>query len=484
MLKQVRKYCEERKLFSGESNVLVACSGGPDSMAMLDLLLHMKFDMGFRMAVAHFEHGIRGQDSLDDAKFVQEYCKERGIDCYMGSGNVPKVAKEQGISLETAAHNMRYRFLQDVSHQLGGALIATAHHRDDQAETVLMHILRGSGLTGLSGIRPKKDNIIRPVLFLSKEQLLDYCYINKIPAHMDRTNEIPDCTRNRIRLNLMPNLASSYNQAITEGLCHLAEIASIDGDYLHSETQRLFSHLVEERSGRFRIKRSDYLSVHVALQRRLLQLIIRKAAGYDVGKRPSALGLPTGSGNNVGYVHLRLLADFIENGKTGTKVSLPGDVQAFMDYGTLTIYKRTAEEANIFSSAQVPLIVPGITTCHSWSCDIKAERYEGHLPDEVITKIKSKKHHHMVVVDLDKCQGELHVRTRLPGDRLQLKAGSKKLKDFFIDSKLPRDEREKKALICDNRGIIWVAGMKKTKLSDIDNDTKHFLVLSCAERGL
>lgn len=484
MLRQVRKYCEEYGLLSKGDTVLVACSGGPDSMAMLDLLLHMKLDMGFRLAVAHFEHGIRGQESLDDAAFVEDYCREKGIEFHMGSGDVPRVAKERGISLETAAHNMRYCFLQDVSNQLGGALIATAHHRDDQAETVLMHILRGSGLTGLSGIRPKKQNIIRPVLFLSKGQLLDYCYINNIPARIDRTNEVPNCTRNRIRLNLMPNLASTYNQAITEGLCHLAEIASIDGDYLHQETRNLYAKLVHEQSGRLRIKREDVLSVHIALRRRLLQLIIRKAAGYDVDKRPSALGLPTGSGNNIGYVHVCLLAEFIESGKTGTRVSLPGDVQAFMDYGTLTIYKRTAEEANAYSENPVLLIMPGVTEYPNSPGVVNAELYYEQLPDQVWKEIRSKKHGSMAIIDLDKCQGDVHMRTRLPGDRLQLTAGSKKLKDYFIDRKLPRNERDKIPLVCDAKGIIWVAGMKQTRLARIDDSTKRFLVLSYGERGL
>lgn len=483
MLKQVKRYCEEHELLGKDDTVVVACSGGPDSMAMLDMLLQLRGEMGFALAVAHFEHGIRGQESLDDAEYVKEYCQERNVEFYMKSADVPEWAKTNGKSLETAARELRYQFLQKVSQHLGGALIATAHHRDDQAETVLMHILRGSGLTGLSGIRPKRDNIIRPVLFLSKEQLLDYCYANRIQARMDRTNEVADCTRNRIRLNLMPSLASSYNQAITEGLCHLAEIASLDGDYLRQETIRAYDEMVQEKDGRLKMRRDEFQQLHQSIRRRLLQMIIRRAAGCENWNKAQAIGISASSMSNLGYVHVRLLADFIENGKTGTRVSLPGDVQAVMDYGTLSVYKKAAEAVRIFSEQPVKLNVPGATVTPALQNTIMAEVYERGLPPELETEIKGN-NLNIAVIDMEKCHGELVVRFRKEGDRLSLTSGTKKLKDFFIDQKLPREQRMTVPLVCDDDGILWAVGHKRTILAAADKATNKFLVLRYYERGL
>lgn len=474
MLKQVKRFCEQYGLLSKSNAVVAACSGGPDSMAMLDILLQLRSDIGFKLAVAHYEHGIRGQESLDDAAFVKEYCQERGLDFYMESGDAPAWAKDHGESLETAARNLRYAFLRRVADKMGGALIATAHHRDDQAETVLMHILRGSGLTGLSGIRPIRDNLIRPMLCCSKEQLLDYCYQNRIPARMDGTNEIPNCTRNRVRLNLMPSLASSYNQAITEGLCHLAEIAAVDSDFIQSSADRVYDELVTEKNGRFSIKRDDFLRQHLAVQRRLLQRLIRQAADVDTsGAAPMVITATNSS--NMGYVHVRLLKDFMEAGRTGSRVSLPGDVQAYMEYGVMTIYKKTAEAIRLFSVSPVKMEIPGTTELAD--AVITAKLFDGSIPSD--TKF-SRGH---AVLDFDKCQGPLTVRFRQEGDRVSLRGGSKKLKDFFIDKKMPREERLKTPLVCDEQGILWIAGQQQTVLAATDENTNHFLVLEL-ERGL
>lgn len=474
MLKQLRDFCEKNSLLKRGKTVLVACSGGPDSMAMLDMLLNLREEMGFSVSVAHFEHGIRGQESLDDAAFVQEYCDSHDVPFYMESASVPEWSRTHGESLETSARKLRYNFLQETAKKIGGADIATAHHRDDQAETVVMHILRGSGLTGLSGIRPRRGNIIRPVLFLSKEQLMDYCYMNGIEARMDRTNEIADCTRNRIRLNLMPNLASTYNQGITEGLCHLAEIAAIDGDYLQQESLIAYEKLVTARDGILKFPREEFLKLHVALQRRVMQKMIGTVSNNKPADNFSASGI-----SNWGYVHLKLLSEFIENGRTGTRISLPGDVQASMDYGVISIFRKTALAVSAVNQENIELQVPGDTFLKNGGGCISAEIYEGNLPE----KVSSNKSVFQVILDYKKCCGRLQVKYRQDGDRIQLRAGSKKLKDFFIDRKIPREERNKIPLVWDDKGILWVVGVKHTQLAEYSENTELFLVLNY-ERGV
>lgn len=462
MIKQVKKFCLDNKLVSEGDRVIIACSGGSDSLAMLDIFLTLRESLGIRVAAAHYEHGIRGEESKADARFVEEFCKERGVEFYIGYGDVPSWARSHGMSLETAARECRYEFLQSVSRKLGGALIAMAHHRDDQAETVMMHILQGSGLTGLAGMRPKRDNIIRPLLFLSKEQLVDYCYSNGLQARVDRTNEVADCTRNRIRLKLMPNLASTYNRAITDGLCHMAQIAAVDGDFIQSCVDAVWPDLVAESEGRWSVSCAGFKAQHAAVQRRILQRLVAKAGGQGVIPR------------NFGYVHITLLMDFIAAEKTGSYLSLPGDVQVSLSYGEISFYKKLAgegyrREVRKFSDKGVKLSVPGRTETPEFGICFKAE----------IREEKPEYGQQHIVLDYDKCTDDFYVRRRAEGDRIQLSGGTKKLKDFFIDRKIPREQRDRMPILCLGKNIVWVAGCQQAMPARVDEETKRFLVISC-----
>ena len=188
LLKCFEKNWRENIALPEGVTVLAACSGGIDSLAMLDMLDRLQEVLGVRLAAAHFEHGIRGKDSLEDAEFVREFCGARGIEFYGASADVPGEAARAGESLETAARRLRYAFLRRIAgalsekygmgenqEKLGRVVIATAHHRDDQAETVLMHLIRGTGLRGLGGIRCRQGDLVRPLLFASKRELAEYC---------------------------------------------------------------------------------------------------------------------------------------------------------------------------------------------------------------------------------------------------------------------------------------------------------------------
>ena len=482
MLDRVKAFAYEHDLIRPNSTVVAACSGGPDSMAMVDMLFALSHEMQFNIVVAHFEHGIRGQESLDDADFVKAYAMVKGLSFRMENGDVPAYSQASGKSLEVAARELRYGFLAKVAAEFDNAVIATAHHRDDQAETVLMNILRGAGLTGLSGIRPKRGNVIRPVLFLSKEQLTDYCFVNHIAARLDKTNEVPDSTRNKIRLNLMPNLASSYNQAITEGLCHLADIAATDGDYITGQVKKIYDDLTWVEDGRVKVMRQDIVKQHPAVRRRLLQMLINFTNQSD--KLPQGMSI-TGGMSNVGYVHIKILNELLQNGTTGTRVSLPGDIQATMDYDVLSVYKRSEEAMRISEFSPTVLNIPGRTefsegkkaiTAEILRLDDLDEAARIKLENEIAAKDTNK-----IVLDYQSIISPVIVRQRLEGDRLLLTGGTKKLKDYFIDKKLPREERVKVPLVLDERGILWVVGQVETILARVTDHTKEFLILTYEE---
>ena len=230
------------------AHIVVACSGGPDSLALLSLLLELRPLLSLAVTAAHYEHGIRGEASAEDAAFVRRFCAARAVPCIVESGDVPRAAARTSESLETAARRLRYAFLERTRERVGASLIATAHHADDQAETVLLHILRGAGLDGLAGI-PARDaarHLVRPLLPFPKQELVDYCRARGFSPRHDATNDVPDALRNRVRLTLLPELARAYNPAIRQGLCRLADIVAEEREAAEHLAAQEAARLIEQ----------------------------------------------------------------------------------------------------------------------------------------------------------------------------------------------------------------------------------------------
>ena len=230
------------------AHVVVACSGGPDSLALLSLLLELRPLLSLTVTAAHYEHGIRGGASAEDAAFVRRFCAARAVPCIVESGDVPQAAARASESLETAARRLRYAFLERTRGRVDASLIVTAHHADDQAETVLLHLLRGTGLDGLAGI-PARDaarHLVRPLLPFPKQELVDYCRARGFSPRHDATNDVPDALRNRVRLSLLPELARAYNPAIRQGLCRLADIAAEEREAAEHQAAREAARLIEQ----------------------------------------------------------------------------------------------------------------------------------------------------------------------------------------------------------------------------------------------
>uniref|UniRef100_UPI002634E13D tRNA lysidine(34) synthetase TilS n=1 Tax=uncultured Selenomonas sp. TaxID=159275 RepID=UPI002634E13D len=244
MLEKVLAFCEERGIPAHGSPLVVAVSGGADSMALLDLLLRLRERLAFSLHVAHFEHGIRGEASREDARYVAAFCRERGVACTVEAADVPQYAKERRMSLETAARELRYAFLRRVKAHVGAEAIAVAHHADDQAETVLLHILRGAGLRGLVGMAPCTGDVVRPLLACRKEELVAYCAAHGIEVRHDATNDAADARRNYLRLEILPRLAAHVNASAGAALVRLAEAACADDVLLDEMAHAAFSRVV------------------------------------------------------------------------------------------------------------------------------------------------------------------------------------------------------------------------------------------------
>lgn len=322
MLKKFIETCAAEKIFDGVRKVLIAVSGGADSLALAELMINSRQRFGLEIFIAHFEHGLRGQDSLDDAAFVKNFSETRGIKFIGGSGDVKKFAAEKKISLETAARILRYEFLADARIKLNCDAIAPAHHADDQAETILMRLLRGATSAGLSAMTFRTQSeyglLIRPLLRFRKIQLENFCREKNLSPRLDSTNFELDATRNKIRIELIPTL-EKFNPALVETLCRFAEVTAEETDFIAAQVEKIFPAVVRDNS----IVRAEFLKLHPAIQRAVIKKFLAQV---------------TGSIKDFGFVHFEGIRQVLLNNLAG--VELPKNLRAKLKRGKLTITKN------------------------------------------------------------------------------------------------------------------------------------------------
>lgn len=323
LLKRFIETCTTEKIFAGVSKVLLAVSGGADSLALAELMINSRRRFNLELAIAHFEHGLRGQASLDDAAFVRAFAEERGIEFIGGSGGVSTFAAENKISVETAARTLRYEFLNKARNDLHCDAIALAHHADDQAETILMRLLRGATSAGLAAMkfRTHSDDyglLIRPLLRFRKIELETFCRQRNLSPRLDETNFELDATRNRIRLELLPTL-EKFNPSPVETLCRLGEVTAEEADFIAGQADKIFPTVVRDNS----IVRAPFLKLHPALQRIVIKKFLEQVAG---------------SAKDLGFVHFEGVRKVLINGLAG--VELPQNLRADLRRGKLYITKN------------------------------------------------------------------------------------------------------------------------------------------------
>ncbi|MBQ3433828.1 MAG: tRNA lysidine(34) synthetase TilS, partial [Selenomonadaceae bacterium] len=315
MLKRFIDNCAAEKIFCGVHKALIAVSGGVDSLALAELRIDSRRRFGLELCIGHFEHGLRGQESIDDAAFVKAFAEERGIKFIGGRGDVKAYAAAEKISVETAARNLRYEFLSKQNFDA----IALAHHADDQAETILMRLLRGATSAGLSAMKFRtfsKDYglLIRPLLRFRKVELETFCRERKLSPRLDATNFELDATRNRIRLELIPTL-ERFNPALVATLCRLAEVTAEEADFIDEQAEKIFPAVVRDNS----IVRAEFLKLHSALQRVVIKKFLAQVAG---------------SAKDFGFVHFEGVRRVLINGLRG--VELPKNLRANLTKGKLS----------------------------------------------------------------------------------------------------------------------------------------------------
>ena len=447
------------------SPIVVAVSGGPDSMALLLLLAQLGDARGLTLQVAHLDHGLRGSSAQSDARFVEETARGLGLSCTLGTEDVMSYRTARGLSLEEAARDVRYTFLSRVAAERGARAVALGHTSDDQAETILMHILRGSGLTGLAGMSPisyrtshGRDEgvaLLRPLLDATRSETAAYCLWKGVTPREDETNRSLGFARNRTRLELFPFL-ENYNPRIREALLRLGSSAALDQDYMLREAQRALDVLVTSDDNAVRIEREGFSSLHAAQKRGLLRLIYQSI---------------TGSTEGLEHSHIESMVGASGAG-SGKSVDLPGNLVFSVGYESLILTARgkTDPDSHTFEG-EYALSIPGDTRVPGWTVATRlVQRAEG--PMDVGP--------YSALLDAERAGGGLYVRGRRPGDAFTPlgMSGSRKLQDFMVDSKIPAASRDSVPLVASERGIAWVVGHRIADWAKVREETREVLEIS------
>ncbi|MBC7106471.1 MAG: tRNA lysidine(34) synthetase TilS [Firmicutes bacterium] len=437
--------------------VLVAVSGGPDSVALLDILYTLREELGIGLAVAHFDHGLR-PDSAADAEFVRELGGRYGLTVHVERGEVALRRAAAGMSPEEAARVARYEFLRRLAHQTGAQRVALGHHGDDQAETVLMNFLRGTGVAGLKGIPPVRDGLyVRPLLGLRRWEIEAYCAARGLAVRHDPSNRDPAFLRNRLRRELIPWLEERYNPGLVPALMRTAEVCRAEDEYLSERAAEAYRAVrCGPEGGAVVLDLAGLDGLPLALARRVIRLAWREAAGP--GRPLEFEGVE------------RLLA--AARARHPAAVTLPGGLSARIARNLLVVGPAAPP---VPPSFEYELRVPGITPVPELGlaveCDILPTPpdldYRQVPPDQAF-------------LDWDVLAGQpLSVRGRRPGDRFTpLGTGVPvRLKDFLLKQKVPRERRARLPLVATPAEIVWVGGVRPGEKVKVRPTTKRVLWL-------
>ncbi|TCO71354.1 tRNA lysidine(34) synthetase TilS [Marinisporobacter balticus] len=458
MLEKFLETIEKNRMIEKGEGIVIGVSGGPDSISLLHLLWRIKETYRVNLYVVHLNHQFRGKEADSDADYVKIFCEKLGIKSFIFSKNVLKYSKEKAITFEEAGREIRYHLFDQVMKETKSKKIAVAQNMDDQAETVLMRLMRGAGLEGLGAIDYVRDEkIIRPLLNISRQEIEAYCEENSLYPRTDKTNLEAVYTRNRIRLELIPYIEKHFNVNIKETLARTANLLKEDKDFINLAVKQEYESIAKKTISEIRMDKGEFLKKHRAIQKRILREAILELSG-DL--------------KNVQNKHIEGLIKLIQNGHVGASLDLPKGLVAIRAYTNFCISKRKREiERKDF---EYNINVGETLNIKELNADIKAT-----IVEQGDSKIIEKKEYKQSF-DWCKFKNNLILRNRRAGDRfipLGMQ-GSKKLKDFFIDEKIPRDIRDQIPLVCDGDEIIWIIGYRMSENYKVDEDTQEKLVLT------
>jgi tRNA(Ile)-lysidine synthase len=443
---------------SGEA-IVVGFSGGVDSLALLVALYELRQPLDCQLHIAHLNHQLRG-DSTSDAELVKQYANLLKLPFTIKKIDIPALIKQRNQSIEALARKERYEFFETVSKKIGATKVALGHQRNDQAETVLMNLLRGAALTGLRGILPIRDGkFIRPLLDFSRTEIEEFVAEQGLQPCDDSTNWDRNFLRNRIRLDLLPLLKRDYNRNIQNTLAQNAELLRAESDYLEDIARKALDACLAEPATHdvVILNRLMFLRHHPALRRRILRL---------------AIGQIQGDMKQLAFNHSEFMLQLSEGKSPNRQLNLPNNLEFLRAYNQLIIQRPTSK----IGEFEYTVAVPGDNNFPALNTVMVATIVEA--PSRKTSYVLDGKF--QAVFDVDQIQMPLKIRSRRAGDRFQPfgMKGTKKVKDFFIDAKVPQRMRQSIPILVTGDEILWVVGHRTSEKCKVSNKTRRILHLT------
>ncbi|MEI3169442.1 MAG: tRNA lysidine(34) synthetase TilS [Lachnospiraceae bacterium] len=461
MLKKVRDYMREHEMTAPGDAVIVALSGGADSVCLLTVLKQLATPE-FLLRAVHVHHGIRGAEADRDEAFAQKLCESLSVPLCVAYCHVPAYAAEHGLSEEEAGRILRYQVLEKEAGKWEQELpagsrvkIALAHHRDDNAETILHHLLRGSGLTGLAGIRPVQGRRIRPLLCVGREEIRAYLEAGHISWCEDSTNQSPDYTRNRIRSQVLPLLKTAVNEQAEEHILQAGQIIGQADAYLRQQAEEIWQEAVCGRE-------EDLAAIPLTAFARQPEILKTYLIRHMLDQLHPGW-------KDIGSRHFTAIAE-LAGKPVGSRLDLPGGLMARTGYETLEIVRKTEREVSVKTESGADGEIHGRQTVPELHMTVFSRQKDQEIPKNQYTKW----------FDYDKIKGTLSVRTRRTGDYLILPSGgSKTIARYMIDEKIPKEKREQILLLAEGSHVLWVVGFRISEYYKIEEHTENILQVTC-----
>jgi tRNA(Ile)-lysidine synthase len=518
LIEKVRQTIKDHNLIQKGDKIVLGISGGPDSVCLLHILNSLKDEFELVIYAAHLNHQIRGLQAQLDAKFVANLCEKMNIKYFIKSVDVPKFCLENSLSVEDGARKIRYEMFYEIKEKTNSSKIAIAHNLNDQAETILMRMMRGTGLQGLRGIEYKRDDIIiRPLLDISRKEIEDYCEEHDLSPRIDESNFEHIYTRNKIRLDLLPYMSENFNSNILNAIVRMGKNLSADYDFIEEYANEVFYKILERNNKESKVNNKESevnkkeserdktgieinkngvesnatytkynkyiekesriynksidgekitkildeiyipMDIYLQLHKAIKARVIRLALKYILGNT-----------NNIDQVHIDDVMSLENSSKLGKRITLPKGINVYRQENDLFFTKKIISEQN---QAEFCYNIP-----HNGF--IKMNDINKIIKTEVMTidKFRGTKHNkNSKAFDFDKIKGGIIIRNRKKGDKIKLSCGSKKLQDLFVDMKIPKQDRANIPVILDEQGVICVGEYRTSEDYKIDSNTKKVL---------
>jgi len=446
MLNKVVKFIKDNNLIKDNDIIVVGVSGGADSVSLFLMLLEIKKVIPIELFVVHINHGIRGDEADQDALFVEKLCDKFDTKFQIFKFNIPKIAKQRGISLEEAGREVRYETFFKVVTEKYANKIAVAHNLNDNAETILLSLFRGTGLKGLTGIKAKRDIIIRPLLCLSRKEIENYLNENHVSYRTDSTNLEDVYIRNIIRNTILPEVTKVINAGAVSHIVNAGATLEEIENYLEEQTHKEYEGTT--------INLEKLLKMNIVIRKRIIRKAIEEAAGKL---------------KDITAVHVQDVLSLCEK-SVGKFIMLPYGIRAVRTYDSIII-EEDKEDVDL----------------HIVYLQLKEGEYilpyeRGKLAvsfNETSENLENEENMYTKCFDYDKIKGALYLRTRREGDFIKINpnGNTKKIKTYFIDEKIPSKERDNILLVTNENHVLWIVGHRVSEEFRVTNDTKTIIKL-------